>query len=106
MAFKFGVHFKLIQHQCKILTMIATSKYIRYKMKIETSHEGSHCLANNIETLKHIYMECPRTQKFYKMVVNFIMINLDNDFNGGKLYQFTCCHENIAISYLYLIAKC
>ena len=56
MAFKFCLHFKLIQHQYKILTMIATSKYIRYKMKIETSHECSHCLANNIETLKHMYL--------------------------------------------------
>ena len=66
-------------------------------MKIEASHECSHCLASPIEPLlKHIFMECPRTQNFYKMVVNFIKINLNNDFNGGKLYQFTCCHENIA----------
>ena len=32
-------------------------------------------------------------------------INLDNDFDGGKLYQFTCHHENIAINYLYLTAN-
>ena len=59
--YKISNHYKLIQHQYKILTMIATSKYMRYKMKIETSHECSHCLANTIETLKHIYMECTRT---------------------------------------------
>ena len=41
------------------------------------------------------------------MVVNFMKINLDNDFNGGHLYQVTCCHEHIAISYfnLYLTAN-
>ena len=103
--YKISNHYKLIQHQYKILTMIATSKYMRYKMKIETSHECSHCLANTIETLKHIYMDCPRSQNFYNMVVNFIKINLDNSFIGGKLYQVTCCHENIAISYLYLTAN-
>ena len=60
--YKISNHYKLIQHQYKILTMIATSKYIMlYKMKIEKSHECSHCLANTIETLKHIHMECPRT---------------------------------------------
>ena len=39
------------------------------------------------------------------MVVNFIKNNLDYNFNGGELYQITCCHENIAISYLYLTAN-
>ena len=42
--------------------MIATSKYMRYKMKIDTSYECSHCLAGTIETLKHLYLECPKTQ--------------------------------------------
>ena len=74
-------------------------------MKIEKSHECSHSLANTIETLKLIYMECPRTQNFDKMVVSFIKIELNYDFNGGKLYQITCCQENIAINYFYLAAN-
>ena len=78
---------------------------MRYKMKIEASYECSHCLANTTETLQHIYLDCPKTQHFYETVKRFINNKIDEDFNGDKLYQFTCCHENVAISYLYLTAN-
>ena len=39
------------------------------------------------------------------MVVHFIKNNLNNDFNGDRLYEVTCFHENVAISYLYLTAN-
>ena len=85
--------------------MIATSKYMRYKMKIENSYECTNCTAGTIETLKHIYLDCPQTQMFYKSVENFIKDKIDRDYVGDKVYQFTCCHQNIAISYIYLTAN-
>ena len=103
--YKLSNHFKLIQHQYKMFMMIATSRYMRHKMKIENSYECIHCHAGTVETLKHIYLDCPHSQNFYAIVENVIKNKIDRHHVKTKLNQFSCHHENIAISYMYLTAN-
>ena len=103
--YKLSNHFKLIQHQYKIFTMIATSRYMRYKMKIENSYECPHCLSGTIENLQHIYLDCPITHNFYEGIEHFIKEKIDREFISSKFYQLSVSHQNAAINYIYLVAN-
>ena len=103
--YKLTNHYKLIQHQYQIFTMIATSKYMRYKMKIDNSFTCSHCTAGKIEDLSHIYLECASTANFYILVEQFIKTKIDRHFVSTKLIQFTSYHRSKIISYIYLVAN-
>jgi hypothetical protein len=59
-------HMKLIQHQYKIPTLIATSKFMRYKMKISPTFNCAKCPHGSVETLEHIYVHCPKNIIFSK----------------------------------------
>jgi hypothetical protein len=98
-------NYKLIQHQYKILMKIATSKYLRYKMKIENNYNCDNCV-NQRETLEHIYLECPKTLTFLAQVEEHIRARIDESYSDhDKLLHFTCNHTNKAVNYVNLVAK-
>jgi hypothetical protein len=57
-------HMKLIEHRYKIIKMIATSMYMRYKMKTDSRLNCIQCHAGCEETLEHILVECPKLEIF------------------------------------------
>ena len=96
-------HMKLIQHQYKILTMIATSKLMRYKMKISPSFHCVKCPPGSVETLEHIYINCPRCKNFFEKVENLIRNFIDPSYpSDSKQIRLTCSHNNKAINFLNL----
>ncbi len=99
-------NYKLIQHQYKIFTRIATSNYIRHKMKISNTYTCSKCFPLVVpETLEHIYLKCPQTITFHKKLAEFITSNIDPNYNTTKLIHITCLHPNKAVNFLNLVGN-
>ena len=98
-------NYKLIQHQYKIFMKIATSKYLRHKMKIENNKNCDVCV-NTCETLEHIYLECPKTLAFLVQVEELIRARIDESYNDQqKVYHFTCNHPIKAVNFINLVAN-
>ena len=84
---------------------IATSKYLRYKMKIENSYNCDICV-NTCETLEHIYIHCPKTLAFLEQIEELIRARIDETYNDHlKLFHFTCNHSNKAVNFVNLVAN-
>ena len=99
-------HMKLIQHQYKILTMIATSKYMRYNMKINSSFNCAQCHPGSVETLEHIYIECPKHDIFFKRVDDFIKNFIEPNYSSNrKIYRLICSHSCKTINFLNVVAN-
>ena len=94
-------NFVLIQHHYKILYRIATSRYLRFKMKIDSNPHCQNCGA--LETLEHIYLYCPYSIQFVEKIHTFIVSNLDGDFTDqDHVIRFSCSHANRAVTFLLL----
>ena len=104
--YKQSNHMKLIQHQYKIYTQIATSKYLRFKMKISSSPTCSNCHGGKVETLEHIYLNCEENNKFFNKVSEFIKDDIEPNYRSDlKLNRFSCSHENSSVNYVNLVAN-
>ena len=98
-------NFKLIQHQYKIFMRIATCRYTRYKMKLESNTNCTFCL-NTPETLEHIYLYCPKTVQFLEGVNNLIVNTLAPNYRDpNKIIHFTCYNSNKGINFINLVAN-
>ena len=85
---------------------IATSKYLRYKMKISSSYSCSLCFPAATETLDHIYLKCPKTLPFKEKLRSFITNSVDSTYSlENHVYYFTCDHPNNVINFLNLVAN-
>ena len=60
---------------------ISTCKYMRYKMKIATDNDHCSMCHTNLETLEHIFLNCPHTLAFTDKLHKFIKDNLDVNYN-------------------------
>ena len=102
--FKSTNNFILIQHHFKMLYRIATSRYLRFKMKIENNPHCQKCGA--LETLEHIYIYCPNSLQFIDRVHDFIRTKLDNQFADREhITRFSCSHSNTAVTFLLLVCN-
>ena len=78
---------------------------MRFKMRIENDHQCLKCPPGTIETLKHIYLECPANQAFMQKLSEFIVGHLEEDLPNSNINQFALNHENVAVNFLYLAAN-
>ena len=99
-------NFKLIQFQYKLLMRITTCRYMRYNMKIVTDNANC-CLCNNaLETISHIYLQCPHTLDFVNILNDNIRLKIDHSYRDlNKKHYIICNHDNPSINYLNLVAK-
>ena len=94
-------NFILIQHHYKILYRIATSRYLRFKMKIDNNPHCQKC--GELETLEHIYIYCPYSLQFIEKIHTFIISNLDSNFTDHEhVIRFGCSNANGAVNFLHL----
>ena len=98
-------NFKLIQHQYKILSRIATSGYIRHKMKIAESPLCFSCgsSSHQIETLEHIYIKCTHRSELLEKVSRMIREELDPLFVLNPTLNITLLHDNVQIRRILLV---
>ena len=103
-------NFKLIQHQYKLLLRIATSGYMRHKMKISPSPECYQCGSSpnptySIETLEHIYLKCPISIKFRQEMANWIREELDPSFSENSNPHITLLNDSRTIRQILIISN-
>ena len=104
--YSFSKNFKLVQFQYKFLMRISTCRYMRYKMKIDTdSPECIYC-EGKVETLVHIFLECPKSISLLENLQEYIVNNMISNYSdANRLYYITCCHENPALNYIWVALK-
>ena len=83
---------------------VQTSRYMRYKMKIDNNHQGLKCPLGTIETLKHFHLECPANQAFFQKVTEFAMGYIDEEFSNSNINQFALNHDIAAVNFIFLVA--
>ena len=99
-------NYKLIQFQYKLLMRISTSRYMRYKMGIVKDNPNCLKCKNNIETLTHIFINCPHTKSFLIHLRTFILLKIDPLYRDNKCsYLITINHNIHVINYLNMAAK-
>ena len=104
--YKITNHFKLVQHQYKIFMKIATCKYSRHKMKLADNCYCCFCGPQTLETLDHIYLECPVTTAFLEKLSHFIANNIEQGYTDDHMIlHLTCYHTNTTVNFLNLLAN-
>ena len=86
---------------------ISTSRYMRHKMKLETTNICSFCNDPDVlETLEHIFLHCPHSQAFFHKLKSFIIENFDTSYvDNDKLHLIACNHENHLVNYMNVVGK-
>ena len=99
-------NFKIIQFQYKLIMRISTCRYMRNKMKIDTdSHNCIYC-TSELETLPHIFINCPKTNYLVSLLESCLKNSVVKDYRDPyKLYYITCCHENQVVNYVWAAFK-
>ena len=102
----FTNNFRLIQFQYKLLMRITTCRYMRYKMNIDTNSPNCiHC-KSIIETLHHIFLDCPKTFPLIIYLEYRIINYLDNNYDDpDRFFYITCSHENPFINFIWAAFK-
>ena len=99
-------NFRLLQFQYKLLMRISTCRYMRYKMHIDRESPNCSLCHGSLESLPHIFIDCPTTTRFVTLINGFITANIDTDYRDpDRTYFITCSHENQVINFINLTAK-
>ena len=102
----FTKNLKLLQFQYKLLMRISTCRYMRYKMKIDINSPNCIYCTSQVETLYHIFLECPKTTSLMIYLEELISNKVMIDYNDpNKLFYITCCHSNQSINYIWAAFK-
>ena len=102
----FTKNFKLLQFQYKLLMRISTCRHTRFKMKIDIKSPNCIYCLSTVETLVHIFLECPITITLADYVKQCIIDNLVSDYSDpNKLFYITCSHDNPSINYIWAAFK-
>ena len=84
---------------------ISTSRYMRFKMKINTCKNCLYC-TDTVETLEHIFLTCKISNDFRLLLNDFISLHIDRSYRDENKYFFICCnHENDIINYMNMAGK-
>ena len=85
---------------------IATCKYSRHKMKLADNGYCCFCGPQTLETLDHIYLECPVTNIFLEKLSHFIANNIEQGYTDDHMIlHLTCYHANTTVNFLNLLAN-
>ena len=103
--FSFSNNFKLIQFHYKIWHRIATCRYMRHKMKIETDSPYCSLCHEHVETLSHILLDCSFTSEFRCKVDLFIKTNIDTLYSSHNHHIVTLSHSDRRINYINAVAN-
>ena len=103
--FSFSNNFKLIQFHYKAWHRIATCRYMRHKMKIETESPYCSLCHNHVETLPHILLDCSFTLVFRSKVDLLIKTNIDTHYSSLNHQVVTLSHSDRRINYINAVAN-
>ena len=99
-------NFKIIQFQYKLIMRISTCRYMRNKMKIDTDSPNCIYCTSELETLPHIFIDCPKTNSLVSLLESCLKNSVVKDYHDPyKLYYITCCHENQVVNYVWAAFK-
>ena len=99
-------NYKLIQFQYKLLMRISTCKYMRFKMRIAKDNDQCSLCQGGLETLEHIFIQCPHTNIFKNILNTLIKNKIDMEYRDNRNYHFMICnHANPLVNYINLTAK-
>ena len=96
---------KLLEFQYKLVHRVATSRYMRKIMKIETT-DLCHLCGISTETLEHQQLSCVGTRKFREKLEREISRAFPEEGEEQtELGLLTCIHSTKAVSFLRLVAN-
>ena len=97
---------KLIQPHYKVLHRISTCRYMRFKMNIVKDTPLCVLCKDKLETLRHIYIECPVTAAFLVRVNVFIRGNIDTTYDDPTRYfLITLSHRENKINFINAVLQ-
>ena len=94
---------KLREFQYKLIHRIATSRYMRKKMKIDSS-DLCHMCEVNVETLEHQQLNCVYTKRFRELLETRLVAKIPEN-RSQAVDLITCGGTNKCVSYLRLVVN-
>jgi len=95
---------KLLEFQYKLIHRVATSRYMRKKMKIETT-DLCHLCGISIETIEHQQLDCVHTKKFRSKLEGRLKLVYPEIGDQRGLHFLTCTSENKVMNFLRIVAN-
>jgi hypothetical protein len=75
-------------------------------MKIVTDSPNFNLCNNALETISHIYLQCPHTLASVNVLNDTTRLKIDHSYRDlNKKHYVICNHDNQSINYLILVAK-
>ena len=75
-------------------------------MKIVTDSANCSLCNNALETISHIYLQCPHTLEFIDILNDTIRLKIDHSYRDlNRKHYVICNHDNQSINYLNIVAK-
>ena len=79
---------------------------MRFKMRIAKDNDQCSLCQGGLETLEHIFIQCPQTNIFKNILNTFIKNKIDREYRDNRNYHFMICnHANPLVNYINLTAK-
>jgi hypothetical protein len=74
---------------------------MRYKMKIEKDSPNCSLCNHNLETISHIFIDCPATSSFLQGVNLFIRSNIDANYDDPYRHYLICLnHRDKSVNFI------
>ena len=75
-------------------------------MKIDTESPNCIYCTSELETLPHIFIDCPKTNSLVSLLESCLKNSVVKDYRDPyELYYITCCHENQVVNYVWAALK-
>ena len=95
---------KLLEFQFKLVHRVATSRYMRKKMKIDTT-DLCHMCGMSIETLEHQQIDCVHTKRFRTKLETKLKIAFPELRDQLGVDLLTLVNDNKAVNFLRILAN-
>ena len=95
---------KLLEFQFKLVHRVATSRYMRKKMKIDTT-DLCHMCGMSIETLEHQQIDCVHTKRFRTKLETKLKIAFPELRDQLGVDLLTLVNDNKAVNFLRVLAN-
>jgi len=95
------------ESQCKLLNKYLATNAFLYKIGVVSSPDCSFCGKEN-ESLKHIFIHCNYTVKFWAEVIKWLHslnVNINNLDNKEIMLGIPNCEDELFVNHVLLIAK-
>ena len=96
---------RLLEFQFKLIHRVATSRYMRKKMKIDNT-DLCHLCGTSVETIEHQQIQCIHTKRFRMKLETKLKTAFPDLKDPEEVDLLNCSNKNKAVNFMRTVANC